>query len=1578
MSDREDANFDGEEQVARGNGQENVLETVDTGTEEKRKRTFTEKGYRYQLDVKMSNLKSKRSDLIKVTRSTLLQRGQSVDVNVFKHQLRKAQVLYAEFQDVVDEGKVFENPDENFEEIRRIVERTDREWLNFESDIRAEIEHLEFIEQQKIETGSVISTRSSHSSRKGRARSITSKLDPIGSVKGERLQLQKEEAALKVKLAFAEEEKRLKMENKRAELMNLEQQETLEELGIKSERAQNQARLNVCKLAEKDEAIESEQDLGSVPPIDKERDLDKFFRSLPSRTNIDQTPSHQYPIHSFSQVENFQPTAGPPGVDHATHSTLSPHVTPFTPQSSILEKCMDKLVETSNRLVAATMEQNLVNRQLAIAGQLPRISIPVFHGDPLQYPSWNSSFCALIDSKFMDARTKLNFLNQYVSGKPKQVVEQYILIGTEDAYQSARALLQERYGNCNVVGSAFINKLDNWPKISTRDAEALRDLSDFLQKISVARETTPSLAVLDFAKENVRILAKLPPQIQSKWRGIVQKYRVSKGDGSYPPFLQFAAFVRECAERANIPELEELPKTKEIINPEKILRVLESDFVESSASKKPYSIEDHRFLTILENGIVKKADGHYEMPLPLKSDQISLPFNRQLAFKRWHQLLARFKRNPKYLEDYRAFMRDVIALCAERVPADRLKVQDGKVNYVPHTGVYHPKKPQQIRVVFDCSAQFEGVSLNDYLLQGPDQMNTLLGILCRFRQESVAFMTDIKSMFHQFIVTEDHRDLLRFLWWEDGDPKKNVVEYRMKVHLFGATSSPGCANFGLKRAADDGENDFGREAASFKLDGFYVDDGLKSVPTVEKAVALIKASKGICAKAGLKLHKIMSNSRKVLERVPLEERAHGVKELDLDVDPLPLERALGVMWCVENDSFKFRIELRDRPSTRRGILSTVSSIYDPSGLKGKQILQQMCKDKLDWDSPLPESLRPQWEKWRQDILNLEQLEIQRCFKPQDFGQIQASELHHFSDASVEGYGQCSYLRVVNTSNQVHCSFVVGKARVVPLKQVTVPRLELTAATISVRVSEFLRQELSYKNVKEYFWTDSDIVLGYINNDAKRFHVFVANRVQQIRDLTEPSSWLHVDTEVNPADHASRGLTASQLLQGSSWLTGPEFLWESGPFQPKKTRGHPIDKNDPEVKKAHVFKTHAGGAITQSFLLFRSDRLHHISSWQRVLKAVAFCLRLKTKLLSRELKSSSHRQTSATNDKPLLKAAVTVAELQTAEKEVLKIVQREQFHEEIQVLEILKLVGEEPDRKTARQRNVAIKRSSCLYRLDPFLDEDGLIRVGGRIKRAKLPFGTKHPVVLPRKSHITALLIRFCHVKVNHMGRGITHNELRQRGYWVVGGSSAVSNCISRCVTCRKLRGCLQFQKMADLPLDRVEPSLPFSYCTVDFFGPFLIKEKRSKVKRYGVIFTCMASRSVHLEMANSLDTSSFINALCRFLNRRGPIRELRCDQGTNFVGARNELKAALKELDQERLGEYLVENGCDWIPFETNTPHSSHMGGVWERLIRTIRSALETLLLNAGTQFKRRSLQNVLDGSRMHCELQTPHYQLPE
>ena len=154
-----------------------------------------------------------------------------------------------------------------------------------------------------------------------------------------------------------------------------------------------------------------------------------------------------------------------------------------------------------------------------------------------------------------------------------------------------------------------------------------------------------------------------------------------------------------------------------------------------------------------------------------------------------------------------------------------------------------------------------------YFLQGPDFINDLLGILSRFRKESVAFMTDIKSLSRQFVVSEEHRDLLRFLWWLDEDPSKDILDYRMKVHLFCASSAPRCANFGLRRAADDGEEEFGSDAAALIRKDFYVDDGLKSVLTVPEAIQLIKASQAICSKACLRLHKIVLNKKDVLEAI---------------------------------------------------------------------------------------------------------------------------------------------------------------------------------------------------------------------------------------------------------------------------------------------------------------------------------------------------------------------------------------------------------------------------------------------------------------------------------------------------------------------------------------------------------------------------------------------------------------------------------------------------------------------------------------------------------------------------------------
>ena len=340
---------------------------------------------------------------------------------------------------------------------------------------------------------------------------------------------------------------------------------------------------------------------------------------------------------------------------------------------------------------------------------------------------------------------------------------------------------------------------------------------------------------------------------------------------------------------------------KEVINPFQVMKMFEMDFSEKRADRQgTLSQDDLQFLKKMEEGIRQTADGHYEMPLPFRGNTPKLPNNKPLALRRLNKLKTRMENDVKYRQDYMAFMQDIIRKgFAERVPHEQRPDDDGKSWYIPHHGVYHPQKPDKIRIVFDCSTTFMGHSLNKYLLQGPDLTNSLVGVLCRFRKELIAFMCDLEAMFHQFKVKEEDRDYLRFYWWENGDITKTPVQYRMTVHLFGAASSPGCSNFGLKKTATDNECEFGSDAAEFIRKNFYVDDGLKSVATVSEATSLIENTKSICTRGGMRLHKFISNSKEVIAKIAPDDRAKGVKDLDLHNDVLPIERALGVQWCVE-------------------------------------------------------------------------------------------------------------------------------------------------------------------------------------------------------------------------------------------------------------------------------------------------------------------------------------------------------------------------------------------------------------------------------------------------------------------------------------------------------------------------------------------------------------------------------------------------------------------------------------------------------------------------------------------------------
>ena len=462
---------------------------------------------------------------------------------------------------------------------------------------------------------------------------------------------------------------------------------------------------------------------------------------------------------------------------------------------------------------------------------------------------------------------------------------------------------------------------------------------------------------------------------------------------------------------------------------------------------------------------------------------------------------------------------------------------------------------------------------------------------------------------------------------------------------------------------------------------------------------------------------------------------------------------------------------------------TVSSVYDPLGfvapvvLIGKQILQQMCSNQSGWDSPLPQDLRASWERWRSSLFHLENLQIPHCYKPEAFGEVQSVELHNFSDASTTGYGQCSYLRLQNANGDVHCSLVMGKSQVVPLKPITIPRLELTAAVLSVKMSAVLMQELEYDNIKEFFWTDSNVVLGYILNEAKRFRVFVANPVQQIHYHSNSSQWRHVRTTENPADAASRGLTSENLVNQSDWLTGPKFLWENQ-IPDCDSPEMNLSESDPEVKRLRSLVTQE----SEFPPFFESERLDRFSEWLKAKKAVARCMKYKAQLMARAMMKSNLDKVTPVN------MNITVEDLHAAELVIIKSVQCEVFQEDIKIL------SSNTNKANVRLFRKSLKKSSSLYNLDPFLDKNGVLCVGGRIGRATATNEFKHPIILPRKHHITQLVIRHYHDRVEHQWRGMTINEIRANGFWVLGCSSAVSYHIRNCITCRKLRSQAQVQK----------------------------------------------------------------------------------------------------------------------------------------------------------------------------------------
>ena len=326
--------------------------------------------------------------------------------------------------------------------------------------------------------------------------------------------------------------------------------------------------------------------------------------------------------------------------------------------------------------------------------------------------------------------------------------------------------------------------------------------------------------------------------------------------------------------------------------------------------------------------------------------------------------------------------------------------------YLPVFGVYHLKKRDQIRGVFHSSAKYNGFSLNNLLVTGPDLNNSLLGILLRFRPGTVAVMADIQQMLYCFKVKGEHRNFPWFSWFRDNDPEKDLVEYRMCVHIiFRNSPSPAVATYGSKLTAQVWERTFGTDMREFVTKNFYLDYGLISLLASEQIVDLVKQTQqALLHEGNLRLHKIASNSERVMNSFPTVDLAKELQNLYLDKDIAPVQRSLGIKWDMKSDTFTFGVCREKRPDTRRGILSTVNSLYDPIGfiapvtIQGKLFLRDLLSTTTDCDMPLPEESVISWQQWKDSLGALDDVRILRSYSSAA-PTTDRRELHVFAGAS---------------------------------------------------------------------------------------------------------------------------------------------------------------------------------------------------------------------------------------------------------------------------------------------------------------------------------------------------------------------------------------------------------------------------------------------------------------------------------------------------------------------------------------------------------------------------------------------------
>lgn len=924
--------------------------------------------------------------------------------------------------------------------------------------------------------------------------------------------------------------------------------------------------------------------------------------------------------------------------------------------------------------------------------------------------------------------------------------------------------------------------------------------------------------------------------------------------------------------------------------------------------KEFYTEEEKRCQDIYSTTTTRDSSGRYIVKLPFREPvpKCTDGNSEAIATKRFSFLEKRLENNLNLKEKYSEVIQEYVKL------GHMVEIPDPETNkknscYLPHHAVIREdKSTSKLRVVFDASCKNNrGVSLNDSLMIGPTLQPDLRHLIMCWRRYPVCLVADIVKMYRQVLVDEKDADYQRILWRDNAN--EPLKHYKLLRVTFGTASAPFLAVRTLQQIAYDEGQDL-QMAAERVLKHFYMDDLLTGCDTLEEGEQIYKEMNELLPRGGFELQKWSSNQEELIKLVTEgKKEIQGNVELKIDT----VMKILGLTWNRSTDEFEYSVQLPELkfPVTKRKVISDISRLFDPLGwlapviISAKIFIQKLWLSGINWDDEVPTGLLNEWLRYRETLNQLTKFKLPRWINTSKSDE--TFELQGFCDASDDAYAAVIYARVVDCHGNVHVSLITSKTKVAPIKKVSIPRLELCGAVLLSKLLTEVAKVLNVEKKNIHAWTDSSIVLSWLNSHPNRWKTFVANRVTEIIVALEPSQWAHVLSKDNPADCASRG----------SHLLTEETLWKEGPswLKQKVLNYTKLGIKDTQLEKRKSNKVCLIATCVNDGDV-EEEVISKFSNLRRLIRVVAYCKRF-----IKRCKKETHPQW------------LTTQELSDSLSTCIIATQKKHFREEIKNL----------------KENGLVNKNSKLTSLNPVVDVFGILKVGGRLQHAGLSEELKHPTILPQRSHFTDLVIAEAHEKTLHGGPQLMLNYLRSK-YWVVGAKTLVKFYCRKCTKCLRYSPPVNQPFMGQLPSARATANRPFQQSGVDYAGPISLRTSKGRghhsYKGYICLFVCMATRAIHLEAVSDMTSQGFLAAFKRFVARRGHCADLYSDNGTNFVGAARELKQLFANENSsltKEIAEQLASDGTCWhfIP-----PHSPNFGGLWEAGIKSTKHHLRRVI----------------------------------